>query len=295
MIVNQAALRGIYVNFNTIFNKVFENESPLYPMVATKIPSTTGEEAYKWLGKIPSMREWVGARQIQNIEASDYTIKNKDFELTVGVSKNDIEDDKIGIYSPIIQSLAESTARFPDDLVFELLRNGFTNKCYDGKAFFADDHKVGKLTFSNKSAAKLSPTSYAAARAAIMSVTDEHGKSLNLVPNVLVVPPALEGEARKILLADQIDATSNIYKGTAEPLIVPTLAGSPKAWYLLCTTKALKPLIYQERKAPVFTSKDKDTDDNVFFQKEFIYGADSRANAGYGFWQMAYGSTGTEV
>ena len=28
-------------------------------------------------------------------------------------------------------------------------------------------------------------------------------------------------------------------------------------------------------------------------KKKFLYGADSRGNAGYGFWQMAFGSDGT--
>lgn len=27
--------------------------------------------------------------------------------------------------------------------------------------------------------------------------------------------------------------------------------------------------------------------------KKFLYGVDSRGNAGFGFWQMAYGSDGT--
>ena len=30
-------------------------------------------------------------------------------------------------------------------------------------------------------------------------------------------------------------------------------------------------------------------------RNEFIWGVDARYNAGYGFWQMAYGSTGTEA
>ncbi len=66
----------------------------LWQKVATLVPSEAGEESYKWLGKIPRMREWIGDRQIQNLTASDYTIKNKDFEVTVGVDRNDIEDDK---------------------------------------------------------------------------------------------------------------------------------------------------------------------------------------------------------
>lgn len=28
-------------------------------------------------------------------------------------------------------------------------------------------------------------------------------------------------------------------------------------------------------------------------KKQFLYGADSRGNVGFGFWQMAFGSDGT--
>ncbi len=56
---------------------------------------------------------------------------------------------------------------------------------------------------------------------------------------------------------------------------------------------SVKPLIYQQRKKAKFVSLTAETDDNVFMKKKFLYGADSRGNAGYGFWQMAFGSDGT--
>lgn len=292
MLVNQQALRGIFTGFKTLFAKAFDQTKTLWDKVATKVPSETGEESYKWLGQIPRMREWIGDRQIQNLTASDYTIKNKDFELTVGVDRNDIEDDRIGLYTPTIQDIGQSTATFPDDLVFGLLKDGFVNKCYDGQPFFSDAHKVGKKNVSNKSNKKLSTTSYAAARSAVMSLTDENGKSLKLVPDLLVVAPGEEENGRRILLAELINNETNVYKGTAELLVAPELAGTDTAWYLLCTSRPLKPLIYQERKAPRFVSLDQETDDNVFMRKQYLYGVDGRSNAGYGFWQMAYGSTG---
>jgi len=297
MIVNQQALVGITTGFKTIFNKVFDTSTTLWDKIATKVPSETGEENYKWLGKIPRMREWIGDREIQNLTGSDYTIKNKDFELTIGVDRNDIEDDKIGVYNPVIQDIAQSTVTFPDDLVFGLVKGGFTNKCYDGQPFFSDAHKAGKKTVSNKGTKKLTVESYAEARSAIMSQVDENGNSLKLIPNILMVAPANEGMARKILLADQIEASDNVFKGTAELMVVPDLAGedTDTAWYLLCTTKALKPFIFQERKAPKFDALIDDKDENVFMRKQFIYGVTSRANAGYGFWQMAFGSTGADA
>jgi phage major head subunit gpT-like protein len=66
--------------------------------------------------------------------------------------------------------------------------------------------------------------------------------------------------------------------------------GAGAAWFLLCTTQSLKPIILQKRRDFQFTALDNLTDQNVFMQKEFIYGSDARANTGFGFWQMAWGS-----
>ena len=117
MIITPQALRGIYTAFNTVFNKAFEGQHPTYEKVATVVPSTSESETYAWLGDIPGMREWIGEREIQNLSGSAYTIKNKDFELTVGVDRNAVEDDKIGLYNPSIQMLGESAALHPDELV----------------------------------------------------------------------------------------------------------------------------------------------------------------------------------
>ena len=60
-----------------------------------------------------------------------------------------------------------------------------------------------------------------------------------------------------------------------------------------CTNRPVKPLIYQQRKKAKFVSKTQETDENVFMKQQFLYGADSRGNVGFGFWQMAFGSDGT--
>ena len=203
-----------------------------------------------------------------------------------------IEDDRIRLWSSNISALAQNAAKNPDKLIFQLLADGFTAKCFDGKPFFSDAHKTGGRTVSNMSHAKLSLDTYIAARASMMSLTNSKGEPLALVPDKLVVPPALEKEARDILVADFINGTKNTMQGTAKPLVAPQLAGHDSAWFLLCTTQPVKPLIYQERKKPKFVSKASETDDNVFMSRQFLYGVDARGNAGYGFWQMAYGSDG---
>ena len=151
MVINPQTLRGIYVAFNTIFNKALTEVQPLYTEIASVIPSTTESETYAWLGDIPGMREWIGDREVQNLTASSYVIRNKDFELTVGVDRNAIEDDKLGLYNVSIQMLAQSAAAHPDELIFKLLASGFTEKCFDGQPFFSATHKIGEKTVSNMS------------------------------------------------------------------------------------------------------------------------------------------------
>lgn len=294
MIVNAQNLRGIYVAFNALFNKAFEGQKPTYQRIATVVPSTTESETYAWLGDIPGMREWLGDREVQNLSGSDYTIKNKDFELTVGVGRNAIEDDKIGLYNPSIQMLAESAALHPDELVFSLLSDAFTALCYDGKPFFSADHPVGEKTVSNKLTDKLSLQSYITARAMMQSFKNSKGRSLGLVPDLLVVPPALEATARDILIADYVNGTRNTMKDTAEIQVEPRLT-SDSAWFLLATKRPLKPIIFQQRKKPKFVSITEETSQNVFMQKTYLYGVDSRDNVGFGFWQMGVGSDGSKA
>jgi phage major head subunit gpT-like protein len=194
-----------------------------------------------------------------------------------------------------------SAKQLPDEIVSDLKNNAFTNKCYDGQYYYDTDHPVGeaKTSTSNKGTAALSAASvalakasYGAARTAIMSYTDDEGRPLGLIPNVLEVPPALEEIGRMLLTYDKLeDDKPNPYKGTATLVVNPRLT-STTAWFLHCTQMPVKPFIYQERKAPVFVQQTDEQNDNVFMRKKFRFGAEARAAGGYGFWQMSYGSTG---
>lgn len=52
MIVNQANLHGLAVSYSTAYNKSFEATQSNYQKIATTVPSTTGEQDYKWLGQM---------------------------------------------------------------------------------------------------------------------------------------------------------------------------------------------------------------------------------------------------
>jgi len=68
---------------------------------------------------------------------------------------------------------------------------------------------------------------------------------------------------------------------------------SDSAWFLLDTTKPIKPFVYHQRKAPVFVQQVDPEADDVFMRKKFKFGAEARAAGGFGLWQLAAGSDGT--
>jgi phage major head subunit gpT-like protein len=142
MIINTTNLNALRVGFQTAFQNQLKQTTTLYGRVATVVPSSTKEEKYGWLGKFPNVREWLGDRVVQNLAEFDYSIKNRSFELTIGVDRDDIEDDTLGVYTPLFQQFGESVAAWPDQLVWPLLKAGFASKCYDGQFFFDTDHPV---------------------------------------------------------------------------------------------------------------------------------------------------------
>ncbi len=69
--------------------------------------------------------------------------------------------------------------------------------------------------------------------------------------------------------------------------------GASYPWFLLDTTKGIKPFIFQQRTQPTLTRQDRPDDENMFIRKKFRYGVDYRGAVGYGLWQLAYGSKTT--
>ena len=79
--------------------------------------------------------------------------------------------------------------------------------------------------------------------------------------------------------------------GTGTATLVSNLqAGTGPAWYLLDTSRALKPLIFQERTTPELDALTSTQDEMVFMSDTYRYGIRYRCNAGFGFWQLAYKS-----
>ncbi|AZQ10119.1 Mu-like prophage major head subunit gpT family protein [Shewanella khirikhana] len=210
--------------FAARFDGGMSSAKPDYPQVATVLPSSAGATGYGWLGDFPRLKEWIGARQFKELKKHGYNIVNKLFESSVKIPRVDYEDNDYGRYGIVFEEMGYDSKIYPDEYIFGLLKDGFTELCYDGQPFFDADHpsEDGVNTFSN-------------------------------------------------VIGD------------------PDTDAGP-GWYLLDTSRPLKPLVWQERLAPEFQSVTESSDFNVFTTDDYYFGTRARGNAGFTFWQMAFAS-----
>ena len=222
-VVTAEVLRALSAGWNLEFNKGFGGTETHWRKIAMETKSTNSETVYPFLGQLPKIREWIGERRIRQLGVHGFTIKNRKFEDTITVRREDIEDDNLGVYLPMLQEFGRETAEHPDRLVFELLEMGFTAPCYDGQNFFDTEH----------------PT-----------VSKIGGPG----------------------------TVSNFQEG------------SGPAWFLFDTSRAIKPLIYQERIPLKLTAVTEDGDPHVFMTDQYLWGVRGRSAAGFGMWELAYAS-----
>lgn len=293
--ITPSVLDATYTGFNLRFQQGFKRTTPWWDQVSTLVPSATGSETYAWLKEIPGFREWVGERNVHELVSRGQVLANKDFELTVKVPRNAVEDEQLGIFSANFEMMGMAAAKWPDRVLAAAIKAGTTALAFDGQPFFHASHPIdmdnpAKGTYSNvKTSFALTPENYGTARAEFRARVNDAGEPMSLRPSLLVVPPQLEDMANRILTNDRlirsygggVSEDNNIYKNTAKPLVIEELADQPDAWYLLCNDMPIRPFIWQLRKSPVMVSKQSPTDPNVLWEKEFIYFSDARGNAGY--------------
>lgn len=310
MIINSSNLAILTQNVQVVFNKAYEAASSDYlDKVATVITSSTKEEIFPMVAEIPQLREWVGDRQANDVATYDYKLANKDFELTVKLDRNKVLDDQYGIWmQTVVPMIAQQAKRKPSLLVRDILRTGQSTLGHDGQNFFDASHPINKFPgggFSGttqqnywSSGKSLTFDNYRDVRSKMMNFRGESGERFNIVPNLLVVPPQLEMQARYILNSDMVAAQtfgndtnvggySNPLKNSAELLVLPDLGADATTWYLLDTSKAIKPFIYLKRQDPILVPMFNPNDESVYRRKEFEFGVDMRGAAGVSLYWLA--------
>ncbi len=134
------SLDDIYVMASAAYRTGFQMATPTWAQIAMRQPSGGRENLYPWLGVAPQMREWLGDRVVKSMEAHSYRLVNKKYESTIGIKREDIDDDMTGTMRPVFERMGQSAAQHPDELVYALLQAGGTETSYDGVSFFNAAH-----------------------------------------------------------------------------------------------------------------------------------------------------------
>jgi len=308
MQINDANLRLLYRGFNVLFLAALDATETVSDAFSIEIPSTHKIEEYDWLNAVPGMKELRGEMDVQNLSASQWTIRNLPWYGLVAVKEEDIEDDNYGLYNTLLTQMGSAAKIHKDELNFALLANGFATKCYTGGFFFSNGQKrsPNDAGFSNLLTAPLNAYAYQTARANLLSRRNSEGRPMNLGTKLgLVVGTALEPVAKNIVELDKVvqavanadgaivaaGTVDNVNKGTATVITSPWLPAN--VWFLLEIGKPVKPLIYQVNKKPILIAQtNPQQSDHVFEKHEFRYQAYGRYNAGFGLPDLAVGSTG---
>lgn len=272
------------------FFKQYADTPIMWNRIATEVESSKDIEAYAWLGSSPAMREWTDERQPAGLKEYNFTVTNLTYENSIAVKRSQLEDDQKGQIMVRVQELAMEARKHTDrSVITKLAANGL---CYDGQNFIDTDHsEEASGSQSNKGTTALALAEYGVARAAMMGFKDTNGTVQGIIPDLMLVPPALEQTGRQILTAEMIsDATttiSNTWRGTAELMVSPFLTDTNN-WYLMYTKGVVKPMLVQTRTPVEFGRLEKDSDEG-FMRDRFIYGTRERKAFAVGQWRFCYG------
>ena len=294
MDINRENMANLFKSFNTAFTQGMQRGADIPPELAgeylkfaelcTTVPSTGAVTVHAWLNQIPGFREWTGDRSKKNVSTDKLEVANVDFEDTISVARNDILDDQYGLYTPAFTSLGiegGDEALWLERSIDALLAN---TKWTDGKAFFAANRTYGKNTIKNLVTDALSDTALSAAIASMLGYVGPEGLPLQVAPVDLLVGPSMRDAAWNLVKNSLVSAGAgkggaidNPLKGRALLRIHPRITGSQ--WFLLGQKAGIKPVACQKRQEAKMVSLDRPDDPNVFFNKEFIYGADARGES----------------
>ena len=297
-------LPGLRAEFAQAYRS--ELDTSVAERLATVISTTMPVQKYAWLGAVPPMREFLDERRPSGLSANSVTIEDKTFESTIAVERKAVEDDQLELIRLRVRDLAFRVAAHRQQIVVEALANGFTSLGYDGAALFSTAHPVAGGTFGNRTTSALSASALAAAITSMMSVPDDAGTPMGVVPDTLVVGPAQQWNALELVespvvvykgnAADNAPSTpyKNALNGRLSVVVSPFLQGaSANCWFLLDTKRPIRAVILQQRSdVPVeFAALEAGGGSEAAFMRDrFYYGVRGRYNVGLGLWQTAYGA-----
>ncbi|OHD53948.1 MAG: hypothetical protein A2Y33_12315 [Spirochaetes bacterium GWF1_51_8] len=269
------------------FGGAFAQAPVSYQLFTSEIIDTESITPFEWIGALPRVREWIGARHIEDMRNYDYTIKKRDWELTIRIPYRKFwESSKTQLAMFVRQRVSQLGTQFrkdyPSEIVVQALENGDTNLAYDNVAFFAN---TGRANVNLIDGAGTSTDNLIAdiekCRSAMKKFKDDQGRTLNITGDLAVIPPELEIKFMEITRAKLRDGSDNVHFGSLEYVVDARLT-DVSDWYFIASNEFIKPVLFVSLGGVNVAVKD-----STFDNKSLTIGADATGNVGYSFPELA--------
>lgn len=228
--------------------------------------------------------------EVASFEAKRY---DKAYQLTWELVQDDLYNVMKGIgKGGSAKGLGRGLRATEETETSGVIKNGFDNVGYDGKALFATDHPLinSSATCSNLIEGALTDETLKLALTMMRQQKDEAGIIISASAKQLVVCPELEFTARTIVNSILQSGTNNNDINTIPNLEVvvwdylsdPT--GATKPWFIQDTS--LDNLLFLRREEPIFGSE------KIQDQMDYNMYGYTRFDVGYCDWRGLVGSKG---
>lgn len=306
------------VGFGTRLNNRLTQYDAIYPRIATVVMTDKLLNREIWLNAVPNMHLWEGPRQISRISAESLPIVTRPHSNAIAISRSDIMNDQLGLYSPMVDKLADTYPFALDDLVIAMLAAGVAGTSlgttYDGQNLIDTDHvfrsaDAGNAAFqySNKVTGAFTAAVFQTAMNLFLSLRNEYGRPVHTQgPYYLVHGPANRIAVRNVLQLDTATIAGftlpqNLDKGLAIPLMTPLISARTTKvlgtsvtltgleWFLIPANSSA--VILQIKRAVEAMSVEEGY--QVFMEGLYYYGIDAEFGAAYGLPQEIVGGPGS--
>ena len=293
MIVNRETIDAVAVQFETRLTAALAAAPPVPFEPIMDAGPANGPKLEMPIGALLThFREFFGEYEYSDLGAWLESITPRIFFNAVRVKETDLQDDRVGLYMPIIDGMPGEANEQWSDLVIEAIYSRGWDTDYpifDGLPLFSDSHVwpgSRQAAQANAGTGAFDEAEFYTAEAAMLRYVRPNGKLFKSRPTHILFSPELQ---------DDIDATFNTPGGAtpsklygriprANQICVPDF--SALYWELCDAGHTDKPVLRRTWRDTRFRSHQDVAND------DFCFRADFRGAIACPAWWRWYGSTG---
>ncbi len=293
-------------SFRTIYTETRQGFNSVYPQlfrVESSDRASEKESSASGLSRLVLKGEGDAIKFEDPTQGYDVTYSHLTRGLGSSITMEMWEDDQYGVMRDRPRELALAEMRTLEQFAADIFNYGFTAggggiatfTSGDGKALFATDHPRtdNGTPQSNLITSDLAEDSLEEVLTKMRATVDDKGQLMYIQPTTLLVPPALEKEARILLQSQGRTGTANNdinpYKGALDLVVWDYLGsaagGSDTAWFVIDKTAAKLKFFNRSRRGVEGPDWD-------FLTKTAKWTLVVRNSAGFSDWRGTFGSKG---